>query len=117
MKNIRLILTCLFCFALFACESKHEDLSADKVYFFYQDACSHCHKASDYINKKYPDLKMAKLDIANHESRELFIKCARKFNLGNTLGTPLFCFGDNYVMGWSKRSEKKFDRLIKPFLK
>ena len=62
-------------------------------------------------------MQIEKFDIANSDARNLFIKCAKKFNLGNNLGTPLICLGDNYVMGWSKRNEKKFDRLIKPFLK
>lgn len=115
MKIFRIFTICLFCFGLVACDNKQELLS-DKVYFFYQESCPHCHNAKEYIDNNYPNLKMEELDIAEHNARELFIKCAKKFNLENRLGTPLFCMDNNYIMGWSKRNEKKFERLVKPFL-
>ena len=55
--------------------------------------------------------------LQTKEGFELFVKCARKFNLGNQIGTPLFCMGENHLMGWSPESEKEFDEYVKPFIK
>ena len=115
MKFFKIFIACMFCFGVIACNNK-QDLQSDKIYFFYQESCPHCHKAKEYVDKKYPNLQMEELNIASRDARDLFIKCARKFNLGNALGTPLFCMNNNYIMGWSKRNEKKFERLVKPFL-
>ena len=47
---------------------------------------------------------------------ELFIKCADKFRLDKrSLGTPLICIGNNYILGWNRDNEKKFDEYIIQF--
>ena len=74
------------------------EIRADEIYFFYSNSCPHCHEALEYINGKYPDLK-----------------CAQKFKLGKRIGTPLFCMGDNYLMGWAPEYEAKFDSYVRPF--
>ena len=84
------------------CKNSDTDIRPDKVYFFYSDTCPHCHDALDYINQKYPDL---------------FTRCAAKFKLGRRIGTPLFCMGDNYIMGWAPQYQSRFDNYIKPFLR
>jgi len=33
------------------------------------------------------------------------------------LGTPLFCMGDKFIMGWSNNKQKQFDRYIQLFSK
>lgn len=93
------------------------DLQANKIYFFYQDGCPHCHYAIEYVNKTHPNLAMEQVNIATPRGFELFVQCVRKFKLGDKVGTPLFCMGDNYVMGWSKALQQKFDNQIKDFIK
>ncbi len=122
MNKIKLIL--LFVVApliLISCgEEKKQsvnDLQANKIYFFYQDGCPHCHYADEYVNKTYPELKIEKVNIANPRGFELFVQCVRKFKLGDKVGTPLFCMGDNYVMGWSPALQQKFDNHLKAFVK
>ncbi len=97
-------------------QSIDREISIDKIYFFYQDSCIHCHHAFEYINKKYPTLKIDKVNINNTNGAVLFLQCARKFKLGSMIGTPLFCIGDNYVMGWGEEQQQKFDSYIKSFL-
>ncbi len=113
----KLFLGILMAFAVFttAC-SKGDGLSDDKVYFFYSETCPHCHDAQAYISKTYPNLKMERVDVATPEGYNLFLTCAKKFNLGNMIGTPLFCMGDKHMMGWAPAFEKKFDAYVKPFL-
>ncbi len=92
-------------------------LSDDKVYFFYYNECPYCHEAMDYINQKYPNLPITMVNIHNAGGYKLLIECAKKYNLGNNVGTPLFAMGSKYMMGWSADSPKQFDEYIKPYLK
>lgn len=93
-----------------------DEIRTDEIYFFFSNGCPHCHEALTYINAKYPNLKMAMVNVANPEGYTLFVKCAQKFKLGNRIGTPLFCMGDNYLMGWADEYAPKFDAYVKPFL-
>lgn len=95
---------------------KSASLQNDKIYFFYYNECPYCHHALDYINKKYPGLKLAMVNIHNDGGYKLFAECGAKFKLGRNIGTPLFCMGNNYLMGWSPASEQTFDQYVKPFL-
>lgn len=96
--------------------STENQLQNNQVYFFFYNGCQYCHQALDYINTRYPDLKLSMTNISNPEGYNLFIKCARKFKLGQNIGTPLFCMGENYLMGWSPQSEALFDEYVKPYL-
>lgn len=100
-----------------ACKNSDTDIRPDKVYFFYSDTCPHCHDALDYINQKYPDLQLTMVNVANQGGYDLFTRCAAKFKLGRRIGTPLFCMGDNYIMGWAPQYQSRFDNYIKPFLR
>ena len=67
--------------------------------------------------EKYPDLDITQIDVASKEGSEMLLKCAKKFDLGNNIGVPLFCLGDKHIMGWSSSYRIKFDAYIRPFLK
>ena len=101
---------------LSGCDKGNEvKLESDKIYFFYQSTCPHCHHALEYINRAAPDVTLEMFSIEG-EGRDLFIECARKFNLPrNSIGTPLICMGDNYIMGWSQSYEVLFDEYVKPY--
>ncbi len=95
---------------------QNNQIQDDQIYFFYYNGCPYCHYALDYMNEKYPDLKIVMVDIYKDGGFDLFKKCADKFNLGREIGTPLFCMGEHYIMGWSKGTEKQFDDYVKPFV-
>ena len=76
-----------------------------------------CRDAIDYIDRQYPNLNMAMVNIHVGNGFELFKACGEKFRLGNSIGTPLFCMGDKYLMGWSENNARKFDEYVKPYLK
>ena len=92
------------------------EIRADEIYFFFSNGCPHCHDALAYINAKYPNLQMAMVNVATPEGYDLFVKCAKKFKLGNRIGTALFCMGDKHLLGWSDAYAPKFDEYVKPFL-
>ncbi len=117
MKKILSLLVLIPLF-LGACGTKEDALlDTNKVYFFYSNTCPHCHHALNYINQKYPNLQLSMVNVGNPEGYDLFVHCAEKFKLGNQIGTPLFCMGDKYIMGWSQEYEARFDEYIKPYLK
>ena len=91
-------------------------LADNKIYFFYYNECPFCHDAMDYINAKYPNLEITMINIHNPGGYELLVECARKFNLGRNVGTPLFCMGNKYLMGWSDESPRQFDEYVKAYL-
>ena len=92
------------------------EISNNHVYFFYQDSCPHCHHAASYIAQKYPNLKMINVDVRQTGGYNLFLKCANKFRLNqNTLGTPLICMGDHYIMGWADTDKAKFSSYVQKF--
>ncbi len=96
--------------------SVRNEISSKYIYFFYQTTCPHCHHASAYIRQKYPRLKMVNVDVKDTSGYNLFLKCAQKFHLSqSTLGTPLICMGDHYIMGWSDVDAKRFDAYVQPF--
>ncbi len=98
-------------------QTETSSLSDKQIYFFHAMGCPHCHDALSYIKKKYPNLHMEAKNVASSDGYELFLECADKFNLGRQIGTPLFCMGKNYIMGWGKASEKQFDEYVKPYIK
>lgn len=97
--------------------NEEEGLREDKIYFFYAMGCPHCHDALEYIKAKYPNLAMESKNVASRDGYELFLECADKFDLGNQIGTPLFCMGKSYIMGWGKSSGAQFDEQVKPYIK
>lgn len=118
MKNFVLAVCAVMMLFASACSKQNDAnaISPDKIYFFYSDGCPHCHDAQSYISATYPNLKMERVNVATAEGYNLFVKCANKFNLGNMIGTPLFCMGDKHLMGWSPAYEKTFDGYVQPFL-
>ncbi len=96
-------------------EEINAQIDSSKIYFFYSNTCPHCHEALKYLDKKYPDLEITMVNIAAPDGYKLLVECARKFNLGNMLGTPLFCMGDQHLMGWAPEYEAKFDAMVRNF--
>lgn len=94
-----------------------ETLDNNKIYFFSYDGCPYCRKAEEHIAQKQMNLNMEKVDIYKPGGMYLFKQCAQKFNLGRNVGTPLFCMGDTYLMGWSEENQKQFDELSRKFQK
>ena len=92
-------------------------LSADMVYFFYQETCPHCHDAAAYLHENYPNAKIKALNVKMPGNMKLFAEAVKTYKVGNQAGTPLICFGENYIMGWSDEDKKMLDVWIKPYEK
>lgn len=120
-SNLVFLVICIFLFVIFGYtlfsnkKQNVNNLLPNKIYFFYQNTCQHCHDALQHINSLQKDLPIIAINIADNSGYQLFVKCAKKFNLGNNIGTPLFCIGDKYIMGWSNENAKLFDEYTKNF--
>ena len=119
---LRKIFVCICCAAvlvLSACNKKNtngiETLSQNEVYFFYQENCPHCHDAAAYIKEKHPNAKIKSLDIKMPGNKRMFQAAVRSYKVGFGAGTPLICFGENYIMGWGETAPQQFDVLVKSY--
>lgn len=94
-----------------------DELAADKIYFFTHKGCPFCEMAEEYIAKNMTDVAIEHVDIDKPGGMFLFRKCVQKFKLGREIGTPLFCMGDDYLMGWSEDNLRRFVELVERFKK
>lgn len=116
----RKLFACLCgCAMLFlsACKERTDivSLSENEVYFFYQQSCPHCHHAADYIKENHPDLAVKSLDIRMPGNMRLFEDAVKTYKITGTTGTPLICFGKNYIMGWGSEDPKRLDSYAEKY--
>ena len=117
---LRKLLICVYCLGgllLAGCDNRDniETLSQNEVYFFYQESCPHCHTAAEYIKSNYPHLKIKSLDIKMPGNRRMFQAAAKTYKVGFAAGTPLICFGKDYIMGWGADAPAQFDLFAKKY--
>lgn len=112
MREILLALA----FILFGNQAMAEDeLAENKIYFFTHNGCPYCEMAEEYIAQNMPNTAIEQVSIDKPGGMYLFRKCVQKFKLGREVGTPLFCMGDDYLMGWSEENQQRFVELSKKF--
>ena len=103
-----------FAFVLFIVACNQSDgLPKDKVVLFFSTNCPHCHNAIEYINKEHPRLEVMMVNVGNQKGMALLVAAAKKFKLGERVGTPLIVFGDEYMMGWGKNGKEEFEEKLK----
>lgn len=119
MRKLVAAILCMFSLMLSACEKSLEEkeLDGSRIYFFYQTTCPHCHDAAKYIKEKHPNLKMVSRDVRLPGNQKLFSYAVKKYKIGQQAGTPLICFGDEYIMGWSDAKALEFEKLVEPYEK
>lgn len=105
-------------FWIWATQAVSQDAIQEKeIYLFTQKTCPHCWAAEAYLKEKYPSLSIQSRDISDQQNRALFFACGEKFGLSKIkMGTPLFCMGEHYIMGWNQEEQNKFDTYVQDFL-
>ena len=100
-----------------ACRKDNDirNLSKHEVYFFYQNKCTHCHTAAQFIKAKHPWLKVKALDVDMPGNMRLLQEAAKTYKVGNSIGTPFICFGENYIMGWGDAEAARFNMLAERY--
>lgn len=119
MKKTLIAALCSVFFVCIACSKSNENtgIADSEIYFFYQETCPHCHSAAKYIKEKHPNLKIVSRDVKLPGNNKLFNEALKKYHITGAAGTPLICFKNRYIMGWSESSEAEFDALAKPYEK
>lgn len=96
--------------------ANEEHLLDNKMYFFAHSMCISCKDAYIYLHQKHPNINLPITDMKESKHLKLYKECVKKFNIKNSeLRLPLFCLGDNYIMGWSKENELQLDRYLNEF--
>ncbi len=94
------------------------ELKPDQIYVFTRQGCIHCEAAKRDLTRKYPNLKIQWRDVTSRYNLDLALACVAKFKLNKSqFGTPLFCMGDHYILGWSSETQKEFDEYVVDFVK
>ena len=111
------LIACMSCVWVWATKAvSKETLQENEIYVFTQKTCPHCWAVEAYLKEKHPNLKVQLRDISELGNMNLFFVCGEKFNLKKTeMGTPLFCMGKKYIMGWSSEEQKEFEEYVKDF--
>lgn len=124
MKKLLFVISCLLVgigavllFSEKTVAAVEEEIAADKIYVFVQRGCPHCISAEKYLKEKHADLDMELRDISERKNYNLFLACGAKFKLNKySMGTPLFCMGENYVLGWGEEGPGEFEEALEKFL-
>ena len=66
-----------------------------------------------YLDENYANLPIERLNIADKDNMRKLLLCADKFKLNyDDLGTPFFCMGDHYIIGWADEDIKEFEQYL-----
>ena len=80
MKKLSYILALAALFITSACDNTPKELTEivpNRAYLFYSDGCPHCHEAQEFLNRKYPDLNILKINVDNPAGAKLMTQCAK----------------------------------------
>lgn len=117
VSYIALVLFALVGWGCTAQAVSQEVIQEKEIYLFTQRTCPHCWAAEAYLKEKYPSLTIEPREISDRKNLALFFACGEKFGLDKArMGTPLFCMGKHYIMGWSQEEQDQFDTYVKDFL-
>lgn len=88
------------------------------ILIFTQQGCSHCEKATDFINNrllaKNPELKVVEVDISYDRDNILILKrFLNKYKFdGKNVGTPVIIFNQQLLVGWGLENKVKLQRAF-----
>jgi len=96
-------------------ESKNKSLNVKELTVFVQDGCIHCMNAEDFFNlNKFDNINVVYYNLKDDKSMVLFLKTIAKLGIPqDNLGTPIFVFGNNYVVGFGEKQKEDLVNMIK----
>ena len=121
MKNIFALLILLvggfFLLSKYGENVALNSLKPNTLIVFSKKGCPHCEEASTFINKtikkKYPGLKIQKLDVDNRKNLAKLITLAKKYNLDEAeITTPVLYLNGQILVSWEKAYEAKLLSMV-----
>ena len=121
MKNIFVLLILLvggfFLLSKYGENVALNSLPPDTLIVFSKKGCSHCEDASAFINKtvkkKYPALKIQKLDVDNRPNMTKLLTVVKKYRLNEAeVSTPVLLLNGQILVGWEKGHEERLLSII-----
>ena len=92
------------------------EINPKKIYFFAHSMCQECKDTFVFFSTQHADLNIPIVDMRHKQNFDLYKKCVKKFDIKNAeLRLPLICMGNNYIMGWKKTDEIKFNQYLQEF--
>lgn len=92
-----------------------KNIAVKELSIFVQDGCIHCMNAEDFFNNnKFDNVRVVFYNLKDKNSSALFFKTITKFNIPQkNLGTPVFIFDDNYIVGFGEEQKNNLIKIIK----
>ena len=92
------------------------EINPNKIYFFAHSMCQECKDTFVFFSTQHADLNIPIVDMRHKQNFDLYKQCVKKFDIKNAeLRLPLICMGNNYIMGWKKTDEIKFNQYLQEF--
>ena len=128
MKKINLIIFALMTMLLSSCMFDLEngtdysliDNSQSVITFLHSPTCGNSCAAKKYVDETYPNAAIRYIDV-DLEGNRMYLKAAKQdYGLGKNgqqIDTPVICFGNEYISGWTYEKRQLLDIYIQHYLK
>lgn len=107
-------------FLVFTKKSNQNEINSvipykNQLIVFVQDGCIHCSHAEEFLNKnKFKDVVVVFHNLKEPKSMNLLFESIERLAIPQeNLGTPIFIFNDNYIIGFSQEQENHLTQMIK----
>lgn len=122
-KYIILIVTILLFFALTFKEGlfskarideKLSDINQNELLVFVQDGCPHCAHAEEFLNNNnFDGVDVVYHNLKDSSSLDLLFQYVNKLNIPQAnLGTPVFIFNNEYIVGFGEEEKNNLINLL-----
>ena len=95
-------------------DDKVSDVNQNELLVFVQDGCIHCRHAEDFLeNNTFDGIKVVYHNLKDQKSMGTLFQYIAKLHISEKgLGTPIFIFNDNYIVGFSEKEKENLIRLL-----
>ncbi|MDD2840375.1 MAG: hypothetical protein PHY80_04620 [Rickettsiales bacterium] len=95
-------------------DEKVSDINQNELLVFIQDGCIHCAHAEDYLNNNtFDGVKVIYHNLKDKTSMGLLFQYIAKLHIPQQgLGTPIFVFNDNYIVGFAEEEKNNLIKLL-----
>lgn len=95
-------------------DEKVSNINQNELLVFIQDGCIHCKHAEDFLaNSTFDGIKVVYHNLKDQTSMGLLFQYITKLHISEKgLGTPIFVFNDNYIVGFGEEQKDSLTKLL-----